>query len=205
MSLTVDHYARKWGLGRASDAPPIGRIKQAGVPFACGTDANRAVSHNPWVAIHWMVTGKTVSGNKYNADRNLLDRTEALRAYTVGGAWLTREEDKKGTLEVGKLADLAILSDDYMSVPEERISRITALMTMVGGKVVYGSGAYAALAPEPPKMARDWLPAQKYPGYYQAAALEAERRYAAATAVPRRLQVVGEQGTWELGCGCGLM
>jgi predicted amidohydrolase YtcJ len=206
MSLTGDHYAQKWGLGRASDAPPIGRIKQAGVPFACGTDANRAVSHNPWVAIHWMVTGKTIAGTRLNADRNLLDRTEALRAYTLGGAWLTREEDKKGTLEVGKLADLALLSDDYMSVPEDRISRITAVMTMVGGKVVYGADAFASLAPEPPRLVRDWLPAQKYPGYYQAASREAELRYAAAPPVPQKLRVLRDDGdAWEIGCGCGLM
>jgi predicted amidohydrolase YtcJ len=204
MSMAGDNYARKWGLGRASDAPPIGRIKQAGIPFACGTDANRAVSHNPWVAIHWMVTGKTLSGTKLQADRNLLDRTEALRAYTQGGAWLTREEERKGTLEVGKLADLAVLSDDYMSVPEDRISRINAVMTMVGGKVVYGGGAYASLAPEPPKMAHDWLPAQKYPGYYRAASAERETRFAAAP-IPTRLQVIGDNGSWELGCGCGLM
>lgn len=204
MSMAGDHYANKWGLGRASDAPPIGRIKQAGVPFACGTDANRAVSHNPWVAIHWMVTGKTLSGAKLQADRNLLDRTEALRAYTQGGAWLTREEDKKGTLEIGKLADLALLSDDYMSVPEDRIAHINAVMTMVGGNIVYGAGAYASLSAEPPKMARDWLPAQKYPGYYRAASTQGGTRFAAAP-LPARLQVVGDDGTWELGCGCGLM
>jgi len=65
---------------------------------------------------------------------------EALRLYTLGSAWFSNEEKEKGSIEEGKLADLAVLSDDYFSVEEERIKRIESVLTMVDGKVVYGAG-----------------------------------------------------------------
>ena len=92
-----------------------------GIPLACGTDANRATSYNPWIGVHWLLTGKTLGGGKLQGDQNLLDRTEALRLYTAGGAWISSEEGKKGTLEAGKLADLVILSGDYFSMPVDEV------------------------------------------------------------------------------------
>src|SRR2546428_291217 len=97
-------------------------------------------------------------------ERNLLDRTAALRLYTSGGAWMSSEEDKKGTLEIGKLADLVILSADYFSVPEEGIKEIESLLTMVGGKPVYGAGPYAMLDPPSLPTLPDWLPVRHYGG-----------------------------------------
>jgi hypothetical protein len=82
-------------------------------------------------------------------DANRLDRAEALRRYTVGSAWFSGEEDKKGSVEVGKLADLAVLSADYFSVPEEDIKGIESVLTVVGGKVVYGAGEFKRLALRP--------------------------------------------------------
>ena len=89
---------------------------EMGIPFALGTDGNRAASHNPWVGVQWLVTGKTQGGLRHAADRNLMSREEALRAYSAAGAWMSSEEDKKGTLSVGKLADLAVLKEDYLIV-----------------------------------------------------------------------------------------
>ena len=147
MSSDGEAYVTKWGKEAAEDAPAFGRIKKMGVPFALGTDGNRAASHNPWVGVQWLVTGKTQGGLRHAADRNLMSREEALHAYSAAGAWMSNEEDKKGTLSVGKWADLAVLSDDYLTVPEGRISQLSSVLTMVGGKVVYGDGKYAALAP----------------------------------------------------------
>src|SRR5262249_47049431 len=97
-----------------------------------------------------------------------LDRAEALRRYTVGSAWFSGEEDTKGTVEVGKLADLAVLSADYFSVPEEEIKRIESVLTIVGGKIVYGAGEFERLAPPPLPVSRGWSPVGVYGGYHQA-------------------------------------
>jgi len=205
MSADGEAYVAKWGKEAAEDAPAFGRIKQMGVPFALGTDGNRAASHNPWVGIQWLVTGKTQGGLRHAADRNLMGREEALRSYSAAGAWMSHEEDKKGTLSVGKWADLAILNGDYLNVPEDRISRLSAVLTMVGGKVVYGEGRYASLAPPTLKVSPDWLPISRYPGYAKSASIETGGRLAAALnqGVPT---VIGEDGrSWTLGCGCGLL
>ena len=117
-----------------------------GIPLACGTDANRATSYNPWIGVHWLLTGKTLGGAKLQGDRNLLDRTEALRLYTAGGAWMSGEEEKKGTLEAGKLADLAILSGRLLQRSRStQVKDLESVLTMVGGKVVYAAGPYSRL------------------------------------------------------------
>ena len=205
MSADGEAYVAKWGKEAAEDAPAFGRIKQMGVPFALGTDGNRAASHNPWVGIQWLVTGKTQGGLRHAADRNLMGREEALRSYSAAGAWMSHEADKKGTLSVGKWADLAILNGDYLNVPEDRISQLSSVLTMVGGKVVYGEGRYASLAPPTLKVSPDWLPISRYPGYAKSASIETGGRLAAALnqGVPT---VIGEDGrSWTLGCGCGLL
>src|SRR2546429_1656808 len=86
MSLDGEAFLKKYGAQAAADAPPVARIREMGIPLACGTDGNRATSYNPWIGLHWLVSGKTLGGAKLQGDRNLLDRTEALRLYTAGGA-----------------------------------------------------------------------------------------------------------------------
>jgi hypothetical protein len=91
----------------------------------------------------------------------------------VGSAWFSGEEDRKGSLEVGKLADLAVLSADYFSVPEEEIKGIESVLTVVGGKVVYGAEEFERLAPPPLPVSPDWSPAdwspvKAYGGYHRA-------------------------------------
>src|SRR6266704_81639 len=109
-----------------------------------------------------------------------MGREEALRAYSSSGAWISNEEDKKGTLSVGKWADLAVLSDDYLTVPADRISQLSSVLTITGGKVVYGAGKYAALAPAPLKVSPDWLPINRYPGYAKTAAATDDIKLVAA-------------------------
>jgi len=206
MSADGEAYVAKWGKEAAEDAPAFGRIKQMGVPFALGTDGNRAASHNPWVGVQWLVTGKTQGGLRHAADRNLMSREEALRAYSAAGAWMSNEEDKKGTLSVGKWADLAVLSGDYLTVPEEQISQLSSVLTMVGGKVVYGEGKYASLALPALKVSPDWLPISRYPGYGKNASTESGVQLAAAALSQAMPTVMGEDGrSWLLGCGCGLL
>ena len=139
-----------------------------GIPVGAGTDATRVASYNPWVSLYWMVAGRTVGGTALYPEANRLDRMEALRRYTVGSAWFSGEEDKKGAIVPGQLADLAVLSADYFSVPEEEIKGIESVLTLVGGKVVYGAGEFANLAPPPLPVLPDWSPVKVYGGYHQA-------------------------------------
>ena len=71
------------------------------------------------------------------------DRAEALRLYTIGSAWFSRDDDVRGSLEVGKYADLAVLSQDFMTVPVDRISLTESVLTMVAGRVVYAAVPFA--------------------------------------------------------------
>jgi predicted amidohydrolase YtcJ len=100
---------------------------------------------NPFVALQWMLDGKTVSGIAMRSAAETPSRLEALRLYTQGSAWFSFEENNRGALAVGQLADLAILNRDYLGVPLNQISGIASVLTMVGGRIVYAVGPYAAL------------------------------------------------------------
>ena len=201
MSLDGEAFVEKYGAPLAADAPPVARIRSMGIPLACGTDGNRATSYNPWVGVHWLVTGKTLGGIKAQGDHNLLDRTEALRLYSAGGAWMSSEESSKGTLEAGKLADLVVLSEDYFSVPVDEIKDLESLLTMVGGKVVYAAGPYSRLDPPPPPSLPDWLPLRHYGGYHRRAGLAAAPLAARQHSHPL---IIGDSGTWSMECPCGI-
>jgi predicted amidohydrolase YtcJ len=133
------------GVQAARLAPPIVSALRMGLHVGGGTDAHRVMSYNPFVSLQWMMDGKTVSGIAMRAPEELPTREQALRIYTQGSAWFVFDDDTRGTLVEGKLADLAVLSKDYFAVPVEEIGTITSLLTMVGGRIVYGEGPYAAL------------------------------------------------------------
>ena len=120
------------GGGRAT--PPIRRMLEMGIPVGAGTDATRVASYNPWVSLYWLVTGRTVGGALLYPEANRLDREQALRLYTIGSSWFSGEEGKKGILSPGQLADLAVLSADYFTIPEEEIKGIESVLTIVGGR-----------------------------------------------------------------------
>jgi hypothetical protein len=81
---------------------------------------------------------------------------EALRAYTHGSAWFSSDEDRKGTLTADAFADLAVLSDDYLTVDDHDIAAISSVLTMVGGRVVHGAKEFSHLAPPMPTASPDW-------------------------------------------------
>jgi predicted amidohydrolase YtcJ len=168
MAFQGEYFIERYGRKAAEQSPPVRRMLQMGVPVGAGTDATRVASYNPFVSLYWLVSGKTVGGTALYPEANRLDRTEALRRYTVGSAWFSGEEDKKGSIAVGQLADLAVLSADYFSVPEEEIKRIESVLTVVGGKVVYGAGEFERLAPPPLPVSPGWSPVKVYGGYHSA-------------------------------------
>jgi hypothetical protein len=150
------------------------------VPVGAGTDATRVASYNPWVALYWLTTGKTVGGLRITPERNTLDRTTALNLWTKGSAWFSGEEELKGAIRVGEYADLAVLSDDYFSVAPEEIKNITSLLTLVGGRIVHGSGDFSKLAPALPPPSPDWSPVRTYGGYQHVKPSQAAQQHARA-------------------------
>jgi predicted amidohydrolase YtcJ len=96
-----------------------------------------------------MLDGKTVGGTALRGPEETPTREEALRMYTMGSAWFAHDEGKRGSLELGKFADLAVLSKDYMTAPVEQIGGIESLLTMVGGRIVYAVGPYTQFEENP--------------------------------------------------------
>jgi len=129
-------------------SPPLRTALQLGLHVGGGTDANRVMSYNPFVSLRWMTDGRTVDGMTTRTASQLVSREEALRFYTQGSAWFTFDDDKRGTLEPGRLADLAVLDKDYLTVPADELASLTALLTMVGGRIVYAAEPFAALGPD---------------------------------------------------------
>jgi predicted amidohydrolase YtcJ len=142
MAFQGEYFIDRYGKQAVEHAPPIRKILAMGVPVGAGTDATRVSSYNPWLSLYWLVTGKIVGGTVLYPESNHLDRMEALRLYTVGSSWFSSEEDQKGAIVPGQLADLAVLSADYFSVPDEQIKGLEFVLTIVGGKVVYGADAF---------------------------------------------------------------
>jgi predicted amidohydrolase YtcJ len=129
---------RDVGQERAANYKPARKFLDRGIPMAANSDIPSTVSVNPFPALYALVTRRNNMGNLVAPDQ-AISREEALRAYTIDGTWLTREESLKDSIEVGKVADLAVLDRDYFAVPDEEIKEIRVEMTMIGGEVVYGS------------------------------------------------------------------
>jgi hypothetical protein len=126
-------------------APPIATALKMGLHVAAGTDSDQVAPYNPFVSLRWLLDGKMIDGTPMRGPEESPSREEALRMYSLNSAWFTFDEDIRGSLEPGKYADLAVLSEDYMTVPVEKIGELTSLLTMIGGKAVYGEGPFAAL------------------------------------------------------------
>jgi cytosine/adenosine deaminase-related metal-dependent hydrolase len=164
-----------------------------------GTDATRVASYNPWLSLHWLVTGNTLGGLRLGPRGPGLDRAAALRLYTHGSAWFSRDESRKGRIAPGQLADLAVLSADYFRVPDDEIKSLESVLTVVGGRPVYGAGEFSGLAPAAAAASPAWSPAGLYAGYHRAAASAADPGSGAVrmTRPPRSLL-----DGWGLACGC---
>ncbi len=165
MAFQGEYFVNRYGADAARRTPPVRRILEMGIPVGAGTDATRVASYNPFVSLYWLVTGKTVGGLELYPEENRMSRVEALQLYTQGSAWFSAEDGKKGGLGVGQLADLAVLSADYLEIPEEDIRALESVLTIVGGKPVYGAGDFQAEAPTAIPVLPDWSPVAKFGGY----------------------------------------
>jgi len=119
--------------------PPVRMILDSGVHAGAGSDAAQISTINPWNMIYYMVTGINAGGHLVNAGQTIT-RAQAMRLYTADNGWFFREEDKIGSIEPGKLADLVVLSDDYFDtgkVPDAALRKLHSVLTVVDGKVIY--------------------------------------------------------------------
>jgi predicted amidohydrolase YtcJ len=137
-----DDYAKMRPAETLLRAPPIVTAMEMGVEVSGGTDSLAISSFNPFVSLRWLLDGKTMTGATTRGPDELPSRLNALRMYTLNSAWMTFEENERGSLEVGKLADLAVLDHDYMTVPIHDIAEIESVLTIVGGKVVYAASPF---------------------------------------------------------------
>lgn len=151
-------YEQRYGTDALREVMPVKKMMASGAPVAAGTDATRVSSYNPWLAIHWAVSGKGRGGDVIWAAANRLDRHDALRHWTASGAWFSRESGKKGQIMRGQFADIAVLDRDYFSIPEDQIVDIEADLTTVGGKIVHAKGAFSGHAPDALPELPDWSP-----------------------------------------------
>ncbi|OEZ94081.1 N-substituted formamide deformylase precursor [Janthinobacterium sp. HH107] len=174
MAFQGEYFVERYGADAAKATPPVQRMLDAGVPVGGGTDATRVASYNPWTALYWLVSGRTVGGLALTDAAGRLSRDTALELWTAGSAWFSSEQGKKGRIREGMLADLSVLSADYFTVPEEAIKSIESVLTMVGGKVVYGQGEFTTLAPPPIPVLPEWSPVRTVPGHYRPAARPAQ-------------------------------
>lgn len=166
MASHGDGFVKTYGVEKAWYTPRLRELVDSGIPLAMTTDAFRASTFNPWTGISWMTTGKSVSGSKILADDNRLTREEALALFTVGPAWFVQQENEMGRIAPGQLADFALLSKDYFTIPEDQIKTISSVLTVVDGRVVYGAQNYAELAPKLPPTLPQWSPVKHYGGHY---------------------------------------
>jgi len=140
-----EDLVRRQGPDAARRIPPVVTGDRLGVAIGGGTDAHRVASYNPFTSLQWFLDGKTVVGTPIRGPEETPDRLAALRFYTMGSAWFSFDEDVRGSLEAGKLADLAVLSADYLTVPLDEIGNLESVLTLLGGEVVYAAGDFAAL------------------------------------------------------------
>ena len=145
MYFSGEQFVKERGEREALRTPPIMSAVKMGVSVGGGTDAHRVMSYNPFVSLQWMLDGRTISGLPMRGPEETPSREQALRLYTQGSAWFAHDEGRRGSLAPGKLADLAVLSKDYLTVPVGEVGTIESVLTMVGGRVVYGAGPFANL------------------------------------------------------------
>jgi len=165
MAYQGEFFVERYGKGAAEATPPVARILASGTKVSAGTDATRVASYNPWVSLAWLTTGRTVAGMSLYPRRNCLSREDALRMWTENVTWFSNEEGKKGRIQEGQLADLVVPDRDFYHCPEDEIADTTSLLTVVGGRIVYAAGPFAAHDVPPPPAMPDWSPVRTYGGY----------------------------------------
>jgi predicted amidohydrolase YtcJ len=139
----------------AYDMPPLAAIQDSGITWGLGSDGSAANQYFPLTTLYFAVTGRMAGGTK--TIRQTVSREDALIAHTRRNAFFVFREGDLGSIQPGKLADLAVLDRDYLTVAAEQIKDIKPVMTIVGGRIVYDadgpSGRRVRLQPDPTRQA----------------------------------------------------
>lgn len=220
MAYQGELFVQRYGRKAAERTPPYKRMLEMGIHTGAGTDATRVASYDPWNALYWLNTGKTLGNLPLYPAENLVDRETALRLYTQANTWFSNEEGIKGQIKPGQYADLAVLSADFFGIPEDEIRQLVSVLTIVGGRIVYGDGEFSALAPPLPPAMPDWSPVNHFDGYFKPVANAAASHQAAQSncgcasrcavhghahgrAYQNTVAVSDQRGFWgALGCSC---
>jgi predicted amidohydrolase YtcJ len=158
MAYQGEYFVERYGADAAAHTPPFKRMLEMGVRVGAGTDATHLASYDPWTLLHWLTTGKTMGGLALYPASHCVDRGTALALCTRANTWFSGEQGQKGQLEVGQLADFAVLSQDYFDVPDEQLRQIVSELTVVDGRVVYADGDFRAHDLAAPPAMPDWSP-----------------------------------------------
>lgn len=134
--LAAPAMKKYWGKARAAEVTPVKTYLDQGFLLVGGTNSP-VVPFNPFWAIYHFNTRDTISDGVYGADQKVQSRATLLKMFTINYAKMIGEEQAKGSIEPGKLADFAVLTDDILTVPAKKLLKTKALATYVGGKEVY--------------------------------------------------------------------
>jgi predicted amidohydrolase YtcJ len=167
MAYQGEAFIQRYGKAAATNAPPVINMLAAGLPVGLGTDGTRVASYNPWAALKWITTGQSVGGLQVMSKENTLTRTQALALLTKGSYALIKEENTKGSIAKGFIADLVLLNKDYFTISDDELTTVSSLLTIVDGKIVYADGDYKALAPPVIPVVPLWSPVKFYGGIQQ--------------------------------------
>ncbi len=197
MAFQGEYFVDRYGAKAEERTPDVRKVLKRGIPVGASTNATRVANYNPFNSLYWLVSGRTVGGLELYPEKNRMAREEALRLYTVGSAWFSGEDDMKGRIVPGQLADLVVTSEDYLAVPEEKIRDLQSVLTIVGGKPVYAAGPFREHDAPPIPVLPEWSPVARFGGY---GAPHWDGRTTSLKAAPRSAPSPGP--LWGSGCDC---
>ena len=200
MAFQGEYFVNRYGAKAAERTPPVRKMLERGIPVGAGTDATRVANYNPFNSLWWLVSGQKVGGLQLYPEANRMSREEALRLYTAGSAWFSREESVKGRIAPGLFADLVVTSEDYMEIPEHKIRDLESVLTLVDGKPVYGAGPFKEHDAPAIPILPDWSPVKRFGGY--GVPLWDGRMPASHKSSASRSAPVGLGQLWGSGCDC---
>jgi len=202
MAYQGEYFVERYGAAAAERTPPVRRMLEMGLRVGAGSDATRVASYDPWTTLHWLTTGRTLGGLELYPQGNRLDRATALSLCTRHNTWFSGEDELKGQLDVGLLADFAVLSQDYFQVPDEEIRQIVSELTVVDGRIVYASDDFRGHDLTPPPAMPDWSPVLSGSGCWKSAPVRVPVQAAGLHAACSTHQGNGH-ALWGMpGCSC---
>jgi predicted amidohydrolase YtcJ len=152
--ITADYAARLQALGGGVNltpyqyfntanpgGPPYRMLVDSGIPVGLSSDGMQIAPMNPWIHAYYATTGINALGDQINPGQQLT-RAEVLEHFTSANRWFLggQDEDLLGTLEVGRLGDVVVLSDDYFAVADKDLKKLHSVLTVLGGTIVHTGG-----------------------------------------------------------------